>query len=387
MKSKFFFATVIMGVFLCNISCASSSNLPLDSKYPPEFIRGFDVSCVKQIEDNGGVYKSTDNTTQDIFEILKKNGINWIRVRLWNNPTIAEGNNNSATTLSLLQRAKQSGFKILLDFHYSDYWADPGKQIIPKEWEEITDINQLSTEVYNFTKNFLILCKTNECLPDVVQIGNEIDNGIMLTKNDGTPANLPLYTWTEKYQELKNLNFVLTSARNAVKEVSQQIKVAVHISCGGIKENTDWIIRNISGVNFDCIGLSWYPFYNHGTLKQLEENINYLRSTYKKEVFVAENSFAWTTTEYGDSTPNLFYTEQIQESNKKFGSTKLNTTPQDQSKEIELVKDAVYKSKGLGMFYWGGEWISTKTFQSNWENQALFDIGGKELEGLKTLGN
>ena len=117
-------------------------------------IRGFDVSCVKQIEDNGGLYKSTDGTTQDIFEILKKNGINWIRVRLWNNPTIAEGNNNSATTLSLLKRATQSGFKTLLDFHYSDYWADPGKQIIPKEWEEITDINQLCTEVYNFTKKF-----------------------------------------------------------------------------------------------------------------------------------------------------------------------------------------------------------------------------------------
>ena len=72
MKSKFLFAGVIMGVFLCNISCASSSNLPLDSKYPPEFIRGFDVSCVKKIEDNGGLYKSTDSTTQDIFEILKK---------------------------------------------------------------------------------------------------------------------------------------------------------------------------------------------------------------------------------------------------------------------------------------------------------------------------
>ncbi|WEK53580.1 MAG: glycosyl hydrolase 53 family protein [Candidatus Cohnella colombiensis] len=342
-----------------------------------DFIMGVDVSELYEMEKNNKKYYDTDGTELSALAILQKHGVNYIRLRLWNDPTdafgnpIGGGNTDLASVIATAKEAKTLGMKVLLDFHYSDFWADPGTQTKPKAWTNAND-TQLQANVYNFTYNALMAMQATGALPDMVQIGNEINSGLLWTNGNTAAKAAPF----------------LQKASAAVRAADPSIKIMIHLagsSSGSVSSFTSNFNTWTSGptlVDFDIIGISYYPYW-HGTMAQNATIMNSLAATYGKQVVVAETSYAWTLDE-GDSQLNVF------------SQTQANTsgyipTPQGQAMEIRDVINNVANvpnSMGLGLFYWGGIWLpgedtGWKTgYGSGWENQALFDYDGKALPSI-----
>lgn len=357
------------------------------------FMKGFDASTVSQIEEGGGTYKNADGTTEDIFKLLKNNGINWIRLRLWHNPSTAEaGNNNLERTLEIAKRIKANNMKFLLDIHYSDSWADPEKQRRPAAWDSDSTIEELGAHVYSYTDEILSYLK--DCPPDMVQIGNEINSGMLVTKSNATSiydyARPTCSSWKSS-KSAKNLELILQQASAAIRKHNPNIKIMIHLASDDGK-SLNWWFKRIP-VDFDCIGISWYPFFKSGTIDQLKENIKSLKSEFSKDVLVVETSWAWTA-EWKDSMGNLLGSDEqkiLAAKNMNGYLDGIDTedfadkkgivfSVKNQSAVIKTLIDAVKDAGGIGTFYWGGDWIPSSAIQSNWENQTFFDFDGKILE-------
>ena len=346
----------------------------------PDFMRGADVSMLKQIELSGG--KFYDNgVAQDCLQILKNHGVNWIRLRIWNNPKvngveIGGGNTDEAKALEMTARAKALGMKVLLDFHYSDFWADPGKQNKPAAWEKDSG-KKLEEDVYEFTSKVIKDFKAQGTVPDMVQIGNELNNGMLWPNGKLSGPN--------GYTVFANL---MRQGIQAVRDndPDKQIKVMIHLANGGdnalYRSFFDEMIYNQKVTDFDIIGLSYYPFW-HGTFDQLQSNMNDISSRYNKDVIVVETAYGFTLKE-GDNQKNCFGKNE-----ENLGGYKASV--QGQASCIRDVMNAVAKvpnKRGLGVFYWEPDWIPVagapwKTGEGNeWENQAMFDFDGNALASL-----
>lgn len=408
MKFKSIFSVFIaLFLFLSPACSAPSESTDETLGLNADFMRGFDASMVSQLEEYGSSFYNENGAKEDIFKILKAHGVNWIRLRIWNAPQVSTpGQNNYERTLAMAKRIKQNGLKFLLDFHYSDSWADPAKQSLPAEWDNVSSIEELCSKVSEYTKKILADLKSQECAPDLVQLGNEINSGLFLTKSDGTtPSSIDCYSWTGHTEGNKNLLKVLQSASSAVSEIDSSIKKMIHLASSK-GDNFDWWFRNLqnlNGVDYDYIGLSYYPFEEHGTLKQLRENIAYLKKTYKKQVLVAETSWAWSMEAYGDSTNNIVWYEpagiqaaknlvdnkSTQLKNLKTqtynGKKCVSASVQNQATVVKAIMEATSNAGGCGVFYWGGDWIPNSKIKDTWENQALFDLKGKALESLNVF--
>jgi beta-galactosidase len=244
-------------------------------------ILGADISFLPQLEARG-IKFSDKGVQKDVLEILKDHGFNYIRLRLFVDPANDSGyypNKGFCDllhTLEMARRIKKAGMKFLLDFHYSDTWADPGKQFKPKAWE-VLDFNQLAKKLFDYTTNVLMALKAQGTLPDMVQCGNEINHGIL---------------WpTGNVQHLDSLAILLNAGMAAVKKVNPSIITLLHIALGGQNAESEFFIDNMMsrGVSFDVIGESYYPKW-HGTLEDLQKNLNALHNKYHKPVIVAEYS-------------------------------------------------------------------------------------------------
>lgn len=351
------------------------------------FIRGMDVSMLKQIEENGGKFYD-QGEEKDALRILKDHGVNYIRLRLWNAPEEKGGGDcDLATVKTLAKRAKNLDMKFLLDFHYSDFWADPGKQNKPEAWKTLT-FEELKDSLYSFTYNSLMELKKAGTLPNMVQIGNELNNGMLWP--DGK-------LWTDSGKEIggfDNFSELLKSGLKAVEAISPDIQTMIHLADGGDNDLYRWIFDEIAarGVsNFDIIGLSYYPYW-HGTFEEFKNNINDISQRYDKEVAVVETGYGYTL-ENGDDLGNIFYQEQLDIVD-EFDGVDDNDYPasiQSQAaiiRKIMKIVHAVPEQKGQGVFYWEGEWIPVdgagwKTGKGNaWENQAMFDFKGNVLPSL-----
>jgi beta-galactosidase len=228
-------------------------------------------------------FYNKDGEQEDVLKILKEHGFNYIRLRIFDHPEIAKGGYSPkkgfcdlAHTMQMAKRIKVAGMKFLLDFHYSDTWADPQRQNIPVAWENL-DFNTLKDSVYTYTKNVMQALKDQGTVPDMVQIGNEINHGIL---------------WP--VGEINNLDSLATfvyEGIKAVKEVNPDVIVMLHIALGGQNDEARFFIDNMlkRKVPFDVIGLSYYPKW-HGTLGDLKNNMTDLAKRYKKYVMVAEYS-------------------------------------------------------------------------------------------------
>lgn len=408
MKFKSIFSVFIALFLILSSACASpSESSDEELNLGAAFMRGFDASMVSQLEEYGSSFYNENGTKEDIFKILKAHGVNWIRLRIWNAPQVSTpGQNNYERTLAMAKRIKQNGLKFLLDFHYSDSWADPAKQSLPAEWDNVSSIEELCSKVSEYTKKILTDLKSQGCAPDMVQLGNEINSGMFLTKSDVTTASsIDCYSWTEHTEGNKNLLKVLQSASSAVSEIDSSIKKMIHLASSK-GDNFDWWfknLQNLKGVDYDYIGLSYYPFEEHGTLKQLRENIAYLKKTYKKQILVAETSWAWSMEAYGDSTNNIVWYEpagiqaaknlvdnkSTQLKNLKTqtynGKKCVSASVQNQATVVKAIMEATSNAGGCGVFYWGGDWIPNSKIQDTWENQTLFDLEGKVLESLNVF--
>jgi arabinogalactan endo-1,4-beta-galactosidase len=249
---------------------------------------GADISYVAQEESRGKKY-SDNGIEKDVLEILKDNRFNWIRLRLFVDPASEKGYSKDGycgleKTLEMAKRVKAAGMKFLLDFHYSDTWADPGKQFTPASWQKLKG-SGLEGQIYKYTSETVKHFIDNGVRPDMIQIGNEINNGILWPQGklpDGGKKADP-------GEEMESFCVLLRCASAAVRAVDPGITIMVHIACGGQnKESVAFFNKIISrDVKFDVIGESYYPEY-HGTLSDLEYNLNDLVSRYGKPIFVVE---------------------------------------------------------------------------------------------------
>lgn len=242
-------------------------------------IIGADISWAQQQEDRGAVF-SDHGVTNDVLKILRDNKFNWIRLRLFVDPTATNGYSRQGYcdlehTLAMARRVKAAGMKFLLDFHYSDTWADPGKQFEPASWARFKG-SALEAQVYKYSNEVIKRFMDAGVTPDMVQIGNEINHGMIWPQGKINAS-------AESFCNL------LRSASAGVRAADPNIKIMVHIACGGQnKESVAFFAKIISrDVKFDVIGQSYYPRY-HGTLDELKNNLTDLATRYHKPIVVVE---------------------------------------------------------------------------------------------------
>lgn len=250
-----------------------------------EYAIGADLSFLKSAEDRGFQFKENGEVKPGL-EIFKEHGYNWIRLRLFHMPT--ELPNNLEYTIAMAKSAKEKGFKFLLDYHYSDTWADPGKQYIPKAWNGMTH-KQLVKAVFDYSKETIEAFRKAGVMPEMVQIGNEVING-MLWPDGKIPDN-----W-DNFAELVQAGI---NGVNAGCDTMNRPEIMIHIDQGGNSNKTKYFFDKFLSyrIDFDYIGQSYYPWW-HGTLLDLRENMIFMAETYKKPIILVEVAYCSSPTEY-----------------------------------------------------------------------------------------
>ncbi len=364
---------------------------------PTDFIKGADVSTLLEVEKEGAKFYNARHQQQDALAILKENGVNYVRLRLWVNPKDSAGqpygggDNDLATTLALAKRAKALGMHVLLDFHYSDFWTDPGKQFKPKAWAHL-DYAGLKTAIHDYTKTTIASFKAAGALPDMVQIGNEINSGMLWPEGK---------SWGQGGGEFDRLAGLLNAAISGLHESlapGDQVKVMLHLAEGTKNDTFRWWFDEITkrNVPFDVIGLSMYTYWN-GPISALKANMDDISQRYKKDVIVVEAAYAYTLKNC-DSAENSF-----QEKEEKAGG--YPATVQGQANYLHDLMQSIVdvpQQRGKGIFYWEPAWITPpgntwateagmKYINDHWktgnarENQALFNCQGEVLPSVKVF--
>lgn len=335
-----------------------------------DFIKGVDLSTLLQVEDNGGVFKENANVKDPVL-IFKDHGIDYIRLKIWHTPTADY--DNLKKVLIAAQRIKSNGLKFLLNIHYSDWWADPANQTKPAAWNGIS-FQSLKDSVYQYTKNIITTLKNNNVLPDMVQVGNEIICGMLW--NDGRICEQ--YNTPQQWANFGSLVKEGIRGVNDAIDLNDSIKIMIHTDRGGDNVGARWFYDGLlaQNVSFDIIGLSYYPWWQ-GSLSDLQNNLNDLATRYGKEIIVVETAYPWTLS-WNDNTTNLV-------GNPSQLLAGYPATVQGQKKFIVDLINIVSNTtdgKGIGVFYWEPDWISTQTFGSPWENLAMFDFSGELLTSV-----
>ena len=364
-----------------------------------DFALGMDVSSVLALEAAGVKYYDFDGSERDLFEILAENGVNYIRVRVWNDPFDKDGNGYGGgncdinTAVEIGKRATAHGMKLLVDFHYSDFWADPAKQMLPKAWKGKRTTQKVKL-LGEYTLESLTLLKDAGVDVGMVQLGNESNNGLAGEKS------------------FPNMCKLMSAGAEAVRQVYPDALIAMHFANPENADNYYGYARKLAenGVDYDVFASSYYPYW-HGTLDNLKTVLSTIANEYGKKVMVAETSYAYTI-EDGDFSGNT-----IGE-----GGAYLKPYPftlQGQVNNLVDVIQAMHDVGGIGVFYWEGAWVPVpggsweansalwEQYGAGWassyaaeydaqdagkfyggcacENQALFDFSGKALESLKAF--
>jgi arabinogalactan endo-1,4-beta-galactosidase len=332
---------------------------------------GVDLSYVNEIEDCGGEYR-VNGTLTDPFVLFSEYGANLVRVRLWHTPTWTEYSTLDDVKKSI-GRAKAQGMVVLLDFHYSDTWADPGKQIIPAAWADITDDETLAQAVYTYTLDVLMELDADGLMPDIVQVGNEINSEILRGEDEsGYPIN-----WE------RNARLINAGIR-AVRDAGPQ--VMLHIAKP--EEVEGWLLAATrAGVtDFDIVGVSYYPSWSNFTVDATGRLINKLRYQFGKEVLIAETAYPWTLDSVNETAGNILGSD--------FLLADYAATPEGQKQFLIDLTQGVLANGGLGVVYWEPAWISTPCFTlwgqgSHWENATFFDFRDQNdvHEGIEFLSH
>ena len=367
-----------------------------------DFYRGMDASAVLALENSGAKYYNFDGEEQDVFMTLAQAGVNYIRLRVWNDPYnengngYGGGNNDVATAIALGQRATKYGMKVCIDFHYSDFWADPKKQFVPKAWEGM-DIEEKSDALYNFTLESLTQLLDAGVDVGMVQIGNEINNGM------------------SGETDVANVRKLLTAGSKAVREAAansgKEILVAVHYTNIDDMKKLDTLLTGlqVKEIDYDIVGLSFYPYW-HGTIEDLKNAIIHIRDTYGKKVYVAENAYCYTAEDGDGSANSVEGTDDLAEG--------YSASVQGQANEVRDVCAAASEAGAEGVFYWEGTWIPVGPADADnsnlwekygsgwassyasgydpkdagqyyggcsWDNQAMFDFTGHPLASLNVF--
>ena len=364
-----------MGLF--PFSCSNSDNIkdPVNEEVIPEtpitFYSGADLSYVNEMEDCGATYKDLNNVQKDPYVIFKEAGANLVRVRLWHNPTWTNYSNFNDVKKTI-QSAKAQGLKVLLDFHYSDTWADPGKQQIPSAWLNVIDNTQiLGDSLYHYTYKTLDNLSASNLLPDMVQVGNEINAMILQDGELKWPID-----WTRN-------SYLINKGIKAVRDIStaknKTIEVMLHIAQ---PENGLWWFEQATqnGVSdFDWIGLSYYPIWSTYTLDNVGTALNNLINTYNKRLMIVETAYPFTLTNV-DAANNILNSDALVEG--------YPATQEGQLGYLIKLKTVIKNASGEGIIYWEPAWVSTSCSTlwgqgSHWDNATLFDNHNKVTLGMQ----
>ncbi len=357
--------------FLIITTCAAQDN-------PPAFMKGADVSFLAEIEDMGGKFFEK-GTNKDVFDIFKGHGFNYVRLKIWHTPR--KNYNTLEKVLPMAQRAKAKGFRFLLNFHYSDWWADPQKQTKPAAWKNLA-FEVLKDSVAQYTRHVVTTLKRRHALPDMVQIGNEITPGMLW--DDGKVGGE--FDTKEQWRKFSELIQSGISGVQSSLDPGEKVQIMIHIDRGGDNQGTRWFFDHLlaQGVKFDIIGLSFYPKW-HGTFDDLKRNLYDIASRYPHDIVIVETGYPWTlkwTEREGfDRDRNIFGQESDLHPGYAASVAGQKAFLQDL---IRIIKETP-NQKGKGLFYWEPEWISVTGLGSHWENVALFDFNGEALESMQAF--
>ncbi len=379
-------------------SAGESMRRPVRGDNRGVFFKGMDLSTLLEVERCGG--KFYDHGARDgAMEILKRYGMNLLRLRLWNDPFDGDGNSYGAggddieTVLALAKRARGLGIGWLLDFHYSDFWADPGKQTLPKAWRELKG-ESLEQAVYDYTRETLRRCVREQAAPRIVAVGNELTNGFLWPH-----GRTPDYGSLVRY---------LNAGIRAVREAAPDAAVMLHLDNGGNNAlYRTWFDRYFEngGEEFEYIGLSYYPFW-HGPLRMLQENMNDLAGRYRKDLIVAEVSMGYTMEDYA-AYERLSPQERMGMATRPELAGRIDY-PMTKQGQADFIRDflqvirEVPQGRGKGFCYWEPAWLpvpgsgwatkaacayigEAKPGGNEWANQALFDYDGNALPALAVI--
>jgi arabinogalactan endo-1,4-beta-galactosidase len=356
----------ILLIFICCILIIGCSDAPIEDipeiseADDVEFIYGADLSFIPQLEKANTVYYDSNGNPGGALQLLVDEGLNTIRIRLWHTP---DTEHSSFTEVKLLSnRAKSLGLDVLLTVHYSDSWADPGKQILPAKWQNIS-YNTLKDSVYNYTKKII-----TELNPDYIQIGNEINPGFLF----------PFGKISSNPSQFIDL---LATAIAAVKDHRPSVKTILHYA--GINGSIDFFDR-VDDLPFDIIALSYYPWWHGKDLVLLKNTMASLMEFFNKDVMIAETAYPFTLS-WNDLTHNMVgSTDQII-------YPQFPATPAGQKEFLFHIKKSIQDTGGLGFCYWGTEWVAFNgpdaSNGSPFENLALFDFNNKILPAVSVYNH
>ena len=362
-----------------------------------KFVKGMDLSTLLELERCGAKYYD-NGEERDLLAIMKSYDVDTIRIRLWNDPwsetgeSYGAGENDLKTSLEIAKRVPAAGFGVLLNFHYSDFWADPGKQIKPKAWADY-GVKELEQAVYDYTLESMRTFLDAGVNITMVQVGNELSNGLL---------------WPEgKVPNYDNIATFVNAGIRAVRKADATIPVMIHLDNGGnnalYREWFDNFTKR--GEDFEIIGLSYYPFW-HGSLQMLNDNMNDIAERYGKDLVIAEVSMGYTMEDYKNY-------EKLSDEERKGYATRPALVekieyPMTKQGQYDFMEDFLNRishikgGKGKGFFYWEPAWIpvpgsgwatpaSLKYMNdpgpcgNEWANQALFDYDGNALPTLSLI--
>ena len=362
-----------------------------------KFLKGMDLSTLLELERCGAKYYD-NGEERDLLAIMKSYDVDTIRIRLWNDPwsetgeSYGAGENDLKTSLEIAKRVTAAGFGVLLNFHYSDFWADPGKQIKPKAWADY-GVKELEQAVYDYTLESMQTFLDAGVNITMVQVGNELSNGLL---------------WPEgKVPNYDNIATFVNAGIRAVRKADAAIPVMIHLDNGGnnalYREWFDNFTKR--GEDFEIIGLSYYPFW-HGSLQMLNDNMNDIAERYGKDLVIAEVSMGYTMEDYKNY-------EKLSDEERKGYATRPALVekieyPMTKQGQYDFMEDFLNRishikgGKGKGFFYWEPAWIpvpgsgwatpaSLKYMNdpgpcgNEWANQALFDYDGNALPTLSLI--
>lgn len=372
-------------IFLGLLSgCKKSDNIPPDDPpviYPAtKFVMGADLSYVNQILDQGGIYKDS-GTVQNPYVIFNKHGANVIRFRLFHNPVWTKevyGTNGTQMYSDLsdvkkgIERAKSVGLKVCLDFHYSDSWAGTDKQTVPAAWQSLS-LTILHDSLYNYTFKTLKALGDAGLMPEYVQIGNELNPGLLLPQGN---------RWNNNEA---NMVYLLNSAIRAVRDAStsSSIKPEIIIHIAQPENTRTWFYglaeKGLTG--YDIIGFSYYYMWSGTPLANISNMVSMLKSTFQKDVMIMETTYPWTT-EYADNYNNIINTSLL--------APGYPATEKGQYEYMHALTQEIIEGGGKGIFAWEPAWITSGMKDqwgtgSSWECNTFFHFDGNSIKGIRFM--
>jgi arabinogalactan endo-1,4-beta-galactosidase len=338
--------------------------------------RGMDLSYAYKIEtQRGGKFYNASGVQSTVFDIAKSSNVNLVRLRLWVNPDASHAECGIAAVKIQAAKIVSKGMQFMLTLHYSDYWADPGKQTIPAAWSSLSK-QQLLDKIWSYTVDVMTQLKNQGTTPAIVQIGNEVNAGFLwptFKVSADSDTN-----WDNSFE------YAFNTGSRAVKSVFPQCKIMLHYA-GIWGDNFFWRASKF-GFEYDLMGFSWYPQWHGKSFTDLYNQLNNLTSWYSKSAIVVETAYPWTTG-YADNASNVLNaTSEI---------SGYPITPAGQQAFLEKLMSTVKSipgNRGQGVVYWEPDWTAYNGSGatnwengSSWENVTLFDFSWKALQGFSAF--